>query len=119
MALSKPKNKLAKTNSEYENKRLEDNEFNDISYSTVERNQNNRRYNQTNEMSDMSSSQILNKNKRKSPTTPSRYVKRKIAKIFSIDPEAFEQPTADEQENLIVNLEDIVKEEHTIFNIQE
>jgi hypothetical protein len=117
--MNKPKNKLVKTKTEYENKRFEDNDFNDISYLTVERNQSKRKYNQANEMSDVSSSQILNKNKRKSPTTPSRYVKRKVAKIFTIEPEAFEQPTADEQENLIVNLEDIVKEEHTIFNIQE
>jgi len=39
--------------------------------------------------------------------------------LVNIDPEAFHQPTTDECENLIVNLEDIVKEEHSIFNIQE
>ena len=55
----------------------------------------------------------------RSTITPSRYGIRNQSKIFKLGPEAFQQPTSDEQDNLIVNLEDIVKEEHIINKIQD
>jgi len=60
--------------------------------------------------------------KERSTITPSRYgIKNQVqySKLFKITPEAFIQPSAEELENLIVNLEDIVKEEKIIFRFQE
>jgi hypothetical protein len=54
----------------------------------------------------------------RSTVTPCRFPAKSQSKIFRVDPEAFIQPNSDESSSLIVNLEDIVKEEHVIFNIQ-
>ena len=116
---NKPKARMINANYEDEGKRFEDEDFNDNSYMTVERRKETKKYNNlTHEESDISNPNIQN-NKGRASATPSRYGIRDRTQIFKIEPEAFEQPTADEQENLIVNLEDIVKEEHTIFDIQE
>lgn len=57
--------------------------------------------------------------KGRTTATPCRMVNQKLSSNFVIDPTAFTQPKTDECENLIVNLEDIVKEEYAIFEIQE
>ena len=64
-------------------------------------------------------SHVTSSNYGRSTITPSRYGIRSKCKIFKMEPEAFIQPSSDELENLIVNLEDIVKEEEVIFRIQE
>jgi hypothetical protein len=116
---NKPKTRMVQPKFEYENKSLEDEDFTDNSYLTAERDKEKRKFNNlTHDNSDVSTPNI-NNNKGRASATPSRYVVRDKTQIFKIDSEAFEQPTADDQENLIVNLEDIVKEENTIFNIQE
>ena len=68
---------------------------------------------------DLSTTPASSNIKERSTITPWRFASKKISSLVNIDPEAFHQPTTDECENLIVNLEDIVKEEHSIFNIQE
>ena len=68
---------------------------------------------------DLSTTPASSDIKERSTITPCRFATKKISSPFNIDPEAFHQPTTDESENLIVNLEDIVKEEHWIFYIQE
>lgn len=57
--------------------------------------------------------------KERSTITPSRSGVRNHLKPLKFTPEAFQQPRTEEQDNLIVNLEDIVREEHIIFRIQE
>lgn len=94
----------------------------DPSYMTVERDYARRRQ-QTNllqeEYTHTSTTPASASIKERSTITPSRYIPRTKCKVFKIEPEAFQQPNADETENLIVNLEDIVKEEQVIFTIQE
>ena len=59
-----------------------------------------------------------NANNIRSVVTPSRSMQKKCSRVFKLDPEAFIQSNVDENSTLIVNLEDIVKEEDVIFAIQ-
>lgn len=52
-------------------------------------------------------------------TTPLRKGLKSISKVFKIDQEAFIHPDISQAENLIINLEDIVKEEKILFELQE
>ena len=54
----------------------------------------------------------------RSTVTPVRFPAKPASKVFKIEPEAFLMQNTDEPQMLIVNLEDIVKEEDMIFNIQ-
>lgn len=56
--------------------------------------------------------------KERSTITPYRFVSKSKTRIFKIDSEAFVHPNTSEAENLIINLEDIVKEENVIYGIQ-
>jgi hypothetical protein len=87
------------------------------SYMTVEKKPKKNKF--VREESDTSSSYVQSSKYGRSTVTPSRSgIKSKVS-VFRLEPEAFEQPSADECQNLIVNLEDIVKEEQMIYNIQE
>ncbi len=57
--------------------------------------------------------------KERSTITPSRYGVRNQLRPIKFSPKAFKQPDAEEQRDLVVNLEDIVKEENAVFKIQE
>lgn len=93
-----------------------DEDVSENSYMTVEKKSKNKF---VREDSDSSSSYIKSNKYGRSTVTPSRSGIKSKMSVYNIGPEAFIQPTADECQNLIVNLEDIVKEEQMIYNIQE
>ena len=97
-----------------------DNNLYDGGYSSVEKKYSKRKEQKNMQDDvDLSTTPASSDIKERSTITPCRFSAKKYGSPFSIGSEAFYQPTTDESENLIVNLEDIVKEEHCIFDIQE
>lgn len=91
----------------------------DPSYRSVERNFSRKKQSSYIHDDLSSSATPASSSKGRATTTPFRHGFRNRAKVFKIEPEAFQQPDIDEADNLVVNLEDIVKEEQVIFSIQE
>ena len=117
----KRKAELLNVNTDNKHRQLNDDLPNDSSYTTEGKD---KRYNkQRNSNNDDSSSSITtplsDAMKGRVTATPSRYGIKSRCKVFKIEPEAFQPMPGLEDQNLIVNLEDIVKEEQVIFTIQE
>jgi len=90
----------------------------DSTYHSIERNFSKKKKKINDDLSN-SATPAIGGAKGRATATPCRKATEVRNVVFKIEPEAFRQPHTNDSENLIVNLEDIVKEEHIINQIQE
>lgn len=117
----KRKAELLNLNTDKKDRQLNDDLPNDSSYTTEGKNQELRKKKSSNYDDSCSSATtpLSDAVKGRATATPARYGMKSRCKVFKIEPEAFQPMPGLEDQNLIVNLEDIVKEEQVIFTVQE